>query len=140
MRAQTIGRVLGIGLRVAGRVANQRMASNSQSAPAPERAPQVIDAAARGRSAAQTAQRVGRATKQGAGGFFRSFRRAGGIVWLQVTGTFFLLFVLLAAGTLWKTRPVHLQGPYDRNFLASAIVLVVFSYLSLSSFWRAGRK
>jgi len=140
MRAQTIGRVLGIGLRVAGRVANQRMSSNGQSVPAQQRPPQVIGAAARGRSAAQTAQRVGRATKQGAGGFFRSFRRAGGIVWLQVTGTFFLLFVLLAAGTLWKTRPVHLQGPYDRNFLASVVVLALFSYLSMSSFWRAGRK
>ena len=93
-----------------------------------------------GREAAQTARRVGRAAQQGAGGFFRSFRRAGGIVWLQVTGSFFLLPVLAFSPTLWRKRMSWAQGTDHRTFVSSAVVVTIFFYLGVSSFWRAGRK
>jgi hypothetical protein len=42
--------------------------------------------------------------------------------------------------TLWRDRPAHLDGPYDKNFLAAAGVMAVFLYLGASSFWRARRR
>jgi hypothetical protein len=74
------------------------------------------------------------------GGFLRPFRRVGGILWLEVTGVFFFLFVLVFGMALWRTRPSHLAGPYDKAFLASAALLLAFLYLGVSSFWRTRRK
>lgn len=102
--------------------------------------PRTVDASLRGRQAAATARNVGRAAQMGAGGFFRSFRRAGSIVWLQVTGCFFLLPVVAFAPRLWQTRASWQAGPDHRTFVATAIVVVVFSYLGATSFVRAARK
>jgi hypothetical protein len=70
----------------------------------------------------------------------RPFRRIGGILWLEVTGVFFLLFVLVFAPTLWRTRASYAHGPDHRTFLVTAAVMAVFLYLSVSSFWRARRR
>ncbi|MGB6722591.1 MAG: hypothetical protein WBE72_17470, partial [Terracidiphilus sp.] len=97
-----------------------------------------------GRAAAQRAgrasARTGGGVAKGVGGFLRPFRRVGGILWLEVTGVFFLLPVLAFAPTLWRTRLSYAHGPDHRTFWASALVVVVFLYLGLSSFWRARRR
>jgi Ca2+/Na+ antiporter len=77
---------------------------------------------------------------RGVGGFLRPFLRVGGILWLEVTGAFFFLFVVVSGMALWRTRPGHFQGPYDKNFLAAAGIMVVFFYLGVSSFWRARKR
>jgi hypothetical protein len=157
MRAEKIGRVLGIGLRVAGRMAGQKLMGEAQTAggaatgsaagqnqqkeqaghvAASRQAAGVADARAKGQTAGRTAKGVAR----GVGGFLRPFRRVGGILWLEMTGAFFLLFVVAAALPLWRYRPSHIYGPYDKNFLAAAIIMVVFFYLGVSSFWRARRR
>ena len=151
MKPQNIGRALGIGLRVAGRMAGQRLGGGAQAAgPAPtpgtgqieqnaqsaQAGQAVASAATRGQAAGRTAKGVAR----GVGGFLRPFRRVGGILWLEVTGAFFFLFVLAAALPLWRNRPSHFYGPYDKNFLAAAGIMVVFFYLGVSSFWRARRR
>ena len=64
----------------------------------------------------------------------------GGILWLEVTGVFYLLPVLVFTPTLWRTRSSFAHGPDHRTFVASAIVIVIFFYLGVSSFWRARRK
>ncbi|MFZ0746768.1 MAG: hypothetical protein WAM85_20350 [Terracidiphilus sp.] len=143
VRPQTIGRVLGIGLRVAGRVAGQHLngstqAAGTQAVGAPA-GPQA-DIAARGRLAGESAGRVSGSLTRGVAGFLRPFGRVGGILWLEVTGVFFLLPVVVFGPTLWRTRASWAHGPDHRTFLASAIVIVVFLYLSVSSFWRARRK
>ena len=74
------------------------------------------------------------------GGFLRPFSRVGGILWLEVTGVFFLLPVVAFGPTLWRMRASWLHGPDHRTFLVTAGVVVVFLYLSVSSFWRARRK
>lgn len=141
MRPESFGRVLGIGLRVAGRVAGQRLGAASQPAGAPTSAgsaPQ--DAAA---NPAQRSRAAGKATTnlaRGLGGFLKPFSRVGGILWLEVTGVFFFLPVLVFAPTMWRTRFSYAHGPDHRTFVASAIVVVVFFYLGVSSFWRARRK
>jgi hypothetical protein len=41
---------------------------------------------------------------------------------------------------MWHTRSSLLHGPDHRTFWASAIVVAVFLYLSVSSFWRTRRR
>jgi hypothetical protein len=152
MKPEYIGRVLGTGVRVAGRVAAQRMASGS-SAPAGEpqvqagtrvQSGQVTEAVRQGTEAveraARSAAQTSRGVAKGLRGFVTPFRRAGGILWLQVTGAFFLLPALVFAPTVWRTRASWAAGPDHKTFLASAIVVTLFLYFGVSSFWRAGRR
>jgi hypothetical protein len=153
MKPQHIGRALGIGLRVAGRIAGQRMAAGAQNdgagspavtvaaqaSPADEeRAPAAnqTDGRAAGRAAGRTTKGVAR----GVGGFLRPFRRVGGIVWLEVTGAFFFLFVLVFAQALWRMRTSWAHGENHPRFLVFAAMMAVFLYLSVSSFWRARKR
>jgi hypothetical protein len=139
MKPETIGRALGIGLRVAGRMAGQRLAGTqaaaSQSAGATVTAP-----AAQTRISRQTAGKTTRGVVHGVGGFLRPFRRVGGILWLEVTGVFFFLFMLVFGAAMFRTRPAHLHGPYDKAFLVSAVMMLVFLYLGVTSFLSARRK
>jgi len=143
MRPEKIGRAFGIGLRVAGRMAGQRLAGTAQPAQA-----QQVATAAPVRAESQTprpatarANRdVSRGVAKGVGGFLRPFRRVGGILWLEVTGVFFLLPVVVFAPTVWRTRMSWAHGPDHRTFVASALVAVVFLYLGVTSFWRARRR
>lgn len=131
MRAQTIGRVLGIGVRVAGRIAGQTIAGSSASAPHP--------VTVRGVSAPQ-AVRAGGSLTRGVGGFLRPFARVGRSVLLEVTGVFFLLFVLVFGNWAWRLRAQYVHGPEHTKFLVYAGMMLVFAYLTASSFWRARRK
>lgn len=142
MRPETIGRVLGIGLRVAGRAAGQAISGEGQTQRRPAAAAGIppaataVNASDRGRAAGQTTRGVAR----GLGGFFKPFRTVGGKIWLEVTGVFFLLPVLVFSPVMWRTRASWQHGSDHRTFLSAAIIIVIFSYLGLSSFWRARRR
>jgi hypothetical protein len=153
MKPQTIGRALGIGLRVAGRIAGQQLAGTQQSTAAPRPAgaasiahqgAAVRPVAAAGASTAQSAGRMtGHASRgivKGVGGFLRPFGRIGGTLWLEVTGVFFLLPVIVFLPTVWSTRMNWWQGPDHRKFVSSVIVVAVFLYLGITSFLRARRR
>ena len=161
MKAEKIGRALGIGLRVAGRMAGEKLMGEAPTAGAQAvgnaaaeqvkqnaQAGQTEQAALSGQAASkadtwaarQTAGRTAKGVAHGVGGFLKPFRRVGGILWLEITGSFFFLFVVAAALPLWRNRPSHFNGPYDKNFLAAAGIMVVFFYLGASSFWRARRR
>jgi hypothetical protein len=155
MYPRNIGRALGIGVRVAGRIAGQRIAASAQpAASAPGnanrsanrvdinsvRAQSAVAAsgpAIQAQSQAQTASRIASQTSRGLSsgisGFLRPFRRIGGIVWLEVTGSFFLLFAAIFALRLWQNWSGI--GGISRDFAIGAAV--VFLYLGVSSFWRA---
>jgi hypothetical protein len=139
MKPHSIGRTLGIGLRIAGRIARQRVAANAQAAANVPASP-AASTAAQSRAAGQAARQATRGVVRGIGGFLRPFRRVGGILWLEVTGVFFFLPVVVFAPTLWRTRASYLHGPDHRTFLITAGITVVFLYLSVSSFWRARRR
>jgi len=94
----------------------------------------------RGQAAGQAARQATGGLARGVGGFLRPFRRVGGILWLEVTGVFFALPVVVFAPTLWRVRSNWLQGPEHRTFLVTAAVIAVFFYLSVTSFWRARKK
>ena len=137
MKPQTIGRTLGIGLRVAGRMAGQRLAAGGR----------VADAGVAGRVAEPVpgqvpagAGEVKRALAAGMGGLLRPFQRVGGILWLEITGAFFLLPVVAFAPTAWRTRLSWMHGPDHRTFWAAVVVVTVFLYLGVTSFWRARKR
>ena len=128
-------------------MAGQRLARSAQPATANERAagsrpPVAMDA--RGTSAGHVS---GRAVRQatgsvgrGVGGFLKPFRRVGNIVFLEVAGVFFFLFVLVFGNWAWKLREDAFHGADHQKFLVYAAMGLVFLYLSVSSFWRARRK
>jgi hypothetical protein len=155
-----IGRALGIGVRVAGRMAGQLLEGHAQRAAA---APQLHQAApvagSQGQSsnhqnrtashaaahatiqAGQSLRHTGRSVSRGVGGFLRPFRRVGGILWLEVTGVFFLIFVpVFAWRGVWPARASYLHGPDHWRFLVFTGLALVFLYLGVSSFWRASRR
>ena len=145
MKPRNIGRALGIGVRVAGRIAGQRIAGSTPptlSAPQPNLVQPA--AAASSRAAGQTGGRLapltGRSVSQGVGGFLRPFRRVGGILWLEVTGVFFLLPVIVFGPTLWRASVGYSHTSDHRTFWTAALVVALFLYLSVSSFWRAQRR
>ena len=147
MKPQTIGRVLGIGVRVAGRVAGQRLAGSSagQAASGSRPATRPVTVPGVGGPAAPrtTGRTTGRATgsiARGLGGFVRPFKRLGGILFLEVAGVFFFLFVVVFGQNVWRTRLSYAHGPDHQKFLIAAVLLLLFLYLSVSSFWRARRK
>jgi hypothetical protein len=146
MKPHSIGRTLGIGIRVAGRVVGQRVAAGAEaSALANSGTVATVESpaasgAAQGQAAGKAVARTTGSLGRGMAGLLRPFRRVGGILWLEVTGVFFLLFVVVFAPTLWRTRASYAHGPDHRTFLAAAAIMVVFLYLSISSFWRARKK
>ncbi|HTJ30586.1 MAG TPA: hypothetical protein VL346_08805 [Acidobacteriaceae bacterium] len=146
MRPEEIGRRFGIGVRVAGRIAKDRIESSSPGAPNTQNGPSAPTAARvaqSARAAGQKGRAAGRATRavgRGVGGFLRPFSRVGGILWLEVTGFFFGLFAVFFAVTLWRSRADYIQGPHHQQFLIAAVLTVVFVYLSVSSFLRANRR
>ncbi len=139
-----IGRALGIGVRVAGRIAGQQFAARSSFAAHPQSPPPAPASGATGerRSDAQTAGRMvahaGRGVRRGLGGFLKPFRHVGGIVWLEVTGFFFLLFAVLFVFRLWQNWASLSREPVQRGLIIG--VALVFIYLGASSFWRARRR
>lgn len=154
MRSQRIGRALGIGIRVAGRIAAQRLAGQSQPRAGAMQAgsanatlsvgggttASAAQARTMGHAAGQAATRAGGGLARGLGGFFRPFRRVGGIVWLEVTGVLFLLPAFVFAPNLWREGVAYAHTDDHRTFWITAFVVAVFLYLGISSFWRARRR
>jgi hypothetical protein len=94
----------------------------------------------RGRQAGAATARVGGGVARGLGGFLMPFRRVGGILFLEVVGGIFLLFVLVFGIAAWRLRGDYAHGPEHAKFLMSAGIGLLFLYLGLSSFWRANRR
>jgi len=139
MKPQSIGRALGIGLRVAGRIAGQRMSASAHGAPSQPVASSAASAA-QTRAAGQVAGKATRGVARGVGGFLRPFGRVGGILWLEVTGVFFFLPVVVFGPTVWRTRMSWAHGPDHRTFLIATGIVLLFLYLSVTSFLRARRR
>jgi hypothetical protein len=145
MKPQSIGRALGIGLRVAGRLAGQSVAAavqaaDERTAPSASGGRTVPQNHTAGSGAGQAAGLASHGIAQGVAGFVRPFRRIGGILWLEVAGVFFLLPVVVFGPSLWRTRLSWAHGPDHRTFLVTAGIVVLFLYLSVTSFLRARRK
>ncbi len=140
MKPQTIGRVLGVGLRVAGRMAGQRIAGSAPAAATRAVTVDGLRGTSSGRATGRTAGRATGSLTRGIGGFLRPFRRIGNILFLEVVGVFFLIFVLVFGQMAWRTRASCMHGADHLRFVVATAVMLLFLYLTVSSFWRARRK
>lgn len=158
MNPNEFGKKLGIGVRVAGRIAKQRAEESAQAKSRQQNSTSpsgtvgispsgqmpssgyTANYTEKVREARKASHKLTRAAGRGVGGFLRPFGRVGGILWLEVTGFFFGLFALFFAVDVWRMRLSYAAGPQHFHFLTSAGLTGVFCYLSASAFWRAGRK
>ena len=88
-----------------------------------------------------TRSRLLRAGWQGVRATWTSFSRVLRLLWLQITGVFFLAFALGGAGAVIRMLRQHQAGQAElggRLYLAAAFTLV-FAYFGATSFWRANR-
>ena len=153
-----IGRALGVGVRIAGHIVGQFLAPSAQPAAAsqmhqtvPVVGTQIRNSNDQNRAAGQASARatnqagksLGQASQsvsRGVGGFLRPFRRVGGVLWLEVTGVFFLLPVVVFAAPLWRAVVAYRHTSDHRTLWVTAGIVAVFLYLGVSSFWRAHRR
>jgi hypothetical protein len=163
MEPHRFGRKLGIGVRVASRMAKERAAqasaasasqtnSQSNSAPAgaaprtppPQRpaTPPFPTSPSPGpkKNFTEPARRVGEGTRRFGKAFAGPLVHVSGTLWLEITGLFFALFALFFAQNAWNARASALHGPQHAYFLLYASVTLVFIYFCISSFLKARRR
>jgi hypothetical protein len=140
-----LGRALGAGTRHIARTALE--VTRAVQAPASNAGPTIQPpAASPRRGVAQTASSALPIAKAGVNAgrtSFRAVRRAAGVVWLQVMGTFFALFAVSLAGWVWKCRAWAHAGLHSHEFLklaAYSFFCALFAWFALSSFLRARQR
>ena len=153
MEPNRFGRILGIGVRVASRMAKERVAQANNK---PASRPQAVTAATAPRPAeqkaataspprpaknyAEPARRVGAGTRNFGKAFFGPLKHVSGTLWLEITGLFFALFATFFAQNAWKTRASALHGPEHAHFLLYLAIALVFVYFCVTSFLKARRR
>jgi hypothetical protein len=138
MRPHTVGRTLGIGLRVAGKIAMQHAEAGATAAR--EVAPVVAVTMAEARAKeSEVKSRLVAGAKVGGKSFFAPFAKVAASLWHEVTGVFFGLFLLFFGNAAWRTHASWQVGPDHQRFLLSAGLATLFLYMTVSSFWRARR-
>jgi hypothetical protein len=81
------------------------------------------------------------ALRAGVGATAKSFARIFHVLWLEVSGFFFLILALMLVLATWRESVKYQSGlvPINRVFLAAAFA-AMFTYFGVSSFWRARKK
>jgi hypothetical protein len=94
------------------------------------------------------AQQAGRGLKEGGRRFQQAvggrFVTLSGVLWLELTGVFFGVFAVFAAGGAWKMRAA-LRATVENHdahmqFLIAATMALIFGYFCVSSFMKASRR
>jgi hypothetical protein len=104
-----------------------------------------------GEQAARTTAQVrltGRGLKQGSKRFGEAVGgrlvTLSGVLWLELTGVFFGIFALFAAGGAWKIRAALYETANNHDahvrFLITATMALIFGYFCVSSFVKANRR
>ncbi|HLX75747.1 MAG TPA: hypothetical protein VKR26_13455 [Terriglobales bacterium] len=72
---------------------------------------------------------------------FSHFSRVLRLLWLQVTGFFFLALALLGGGALVDEYPKYQAGKVSgARLVLAALFMLLFFYFGVSSFWRVRNK
>jgi hypothetical protein len=168
MDSVRFGRALGVGARVAAKTL--ATAVDAATSPNPSAAGTTKDGAESGPAAASSSaaadkaessrvrQQAAKTTaqvrqtsaglKEGSKRFRESvggpLARLSGALWLELTGVFFGIFAVFAAGGAWRLRGA-LYGTganHDAHgrFLAAVLMAAVFGYFCVSSFVKANRR
>ncbi|ABF40025.1 hypothetical protein Acid345_1022 [Candidatus Koribacter versatilis Ellin345] len=85
--------------------------------------------------------KVLRAAGAGLAATANSVRRTTHVLWLEVTGFFFLVFATVCGGAAYREYQQVLLGKTEMNrvYLAGALAFI-FAWFGVSSFWRARRR
>jgi hypothetical protein len=161
MEPEKLGRSLGIGVRVAGRMLRDRANQMSQPAPPPPQNPPQrnvstepprqrqktsrTESSVSGlhqatRKAAKVSGKAARGAKRFGEAIWGPLLHAGGLLWLEITGLFFALFALFFGQNMYRVRGAWRGGPEHAHLLLYAALTAVFIWFSVSSFLRAHRK
>ena len=71
----------------------------------------------------------------------KSMGRVAHLLWLEITGLFFLLFSMVGGFALSREYPKYAAGKLSAGKLMITLAFtVVFAYFGVSSFWRVRRK
>jgi len=156
MNSVRFGRALGIGARSAAKALV--MAAEAAAAPKPSSgsaAQPLSRAGASGTRLGETAARTTAQVRTTHAGLARGGKRFGeavwgpfvrlsGVLWLELTGVFFGLFLMTALASAWKLRgSLHdtgLNHTDHQHLLWSISMAMLFGYFCVSSFVRAGRR
>jgi hypothetical protein len=140
MGAETAGRKLGIGLRLAARAARER-AGQAASPVTPQQirvGGNVVPTAAahttsRAKAIAQGTKRFGEAV-------WGPMAHTGSVLWLEITGLFFALFAAFFGQSAYKFRSDWKGGPDHIHFLVYSALTLLFAVFTASQFYRARQK
>ena len=143
------GRALGYGARHAAKTVMQAVdAATAPSAATPAATPTKArvtgaEAGARVAAAPETLRRASAQAKVAGKSVWSPLAQFSSVLWLQVTGSFFLLIAAFFGEGLWKTRSaVHLSihTPEAEKFWVYAAAFAAFGYFGVSNFVRAWRR
>jgi hypothetical protein len=148
MEPNRFGRKLGIGVRIASRMAKERAARAAASSPqatATQAVPQssttprppIVQYA---KNYAEPARRVGEGTRRFGKAFIGPLAHVSGTLWLEITGLFFALFAAFFGQNAWRIRASVLHGPDHAHFLVATLAALVFAYFSIGSFVKAEQR
>jgi hypothetical protein len=142
MEPNRFGRKLGIGVRVASRMAKERVAQASAASPTQATTPPPRPSAAPRplKNYAEPARRIGEGTRRFGKAFIGPLAHVSGTLWLEITGTLFALFAAFFGQYAWRARAGILHSPERAHFLVFALATLVFLYFALSSFIKASRR
>jgi hypothetical protein len=148
MEPNRFGRKLGIGVRVASRMAKERAARAAASSPqaAATQAASQSGATPRppivqyAKNYAEPARRVGEGTRRFGKAFIGPLAHVSGTLWLEITGLFFALFAAFFGQNAWKIRASALHGPDHAHFVVATLAALVFAWFSISSFVKAEQR
>lgn len=124
MKANRVGRSVGVGTRLIARLVRTR--AEQGAAHVEKQAPIYKD---RGR-------RLGQGSRNFGLSLWKPFAHASRTLWLEMTGLFFAIFTLFFAGNLWRLRASWLSGPSHNRFILYAVITAIFLYFAVSSFLR----
>ncbi|MGA7523367.1 MAG: hypothetical protein WBW84_13000 [Acidobacteriaceae bacterium] len=145
MQPNRLGRLLGIGTRVAAgklrdgtaqAVASAQHSADGQAASAS--APSGSAAAPRFPDYAEGSRRVARGAGRFGSALVRPFAHATGLLTLQITGVFFALFTIFFTVHAWQA--FRALGAHDRHVLVYTVLALLFAWFTVTSFWRAWAK
>jgi hypothetical protein len=149
MEPNRFGRILGIGVRVASRMAKERatQASNKSASqpqasaprqPGPRPTPPPPQRPTKNYT--EPARRIGVGTRRFTKAVAGPLAHISGTLWLEITGLFFALFAAFFGQSAWRTRASALHGPEHTHFLLYCVITLVFVYFCISSFIKASRR
>lgn len=142
MEPEKFGRTLGIGVRVASNLARDRAARarNNQTQQPAAADPRSEPAAAPARQVAAKTQALGHGAKKFGEAFLGPFRHAGSVLWLEITGVFFIFFTVYFAQSVYRVHGAWRHGAEHAHFVLFAALTLLFAWFALSSFLRARKK